>query len=78
MNTQAISHEPDLSEFRTIRQLTAEHPNLVKESALRWQLRSRHENGLDQHVAKIGKELVIHVPGYVRWLLSKPRSAGAA
>lgn len=61
----------DLHEFRTINKLVEEHPSIISEYALRWALRFRHDNGLDEHVTKLGKQLLIHVPGFTSWLMKR-------
>ena len=42
-------------------------PN-IPEKTLRWQLTSRHRNGLAQHVQVIGKKRFISIRGYAHWL----------
>jgi hypothetical protein len=61
----------DLREFRTIDQLVLEYPNLVNKNVLQWVLRFRSDNGLDQHVTKLGKHLLIHIPGFTSWLMKR-------
>lgn len=61
----------NLSEFRSVDQLCNEYPDLITKSALRWALRFREQNGLDQHVSKLGKKFIIHVPGFTGWLMRK-------
>ncbi len=38
------------------------------EARLRWWMRQRHSNGLADHVRKLGKQLYLHVPGFVQWV----------
>jgi len=68
-NDEAATY--DLRELRTIEQLVKEYPNLISEHAMRWALRFRHKNGLDQHVTRFGKHLLIHVPGFTAWLMKR-------
>ena len=42
-------------------------PN-IPEKTIRWQLTSRHTNGLAPNVQLIGKQLYISVNGYSEWL----------
>ena len=73
MATQlAIDEIPrDLKEFRTIAQMVEEYPDMVTEHALRYALRYRDQNGLSQHVCKLGKQTLIHVPGFTSWLMRR-------
>ena len=68
---QATTASPSIDELRTIEQLCNEYPDLISEHALRWVLRHRHENGLAEHVTHFGKSLVVYVPGFVRWLMTR-------
>ena len=43
----------DLREFRTVEKLVQEYPDLISEHALRWALRFRHDNGLEEHVTRL-------------------------
>lgn len=61
----------DLRELRTPNQLVHEYPDIISEHALRWALRFRHTNGLDAHVTRLGKNLLIHVPGFTSWLMKQ-------
>lgn len=61
----------DLRELRTIEKLVEEYPDLISENALRWAMRFRHDNGLDQHVTRLGKHLLIHIPGFTSWLMKR-------
>lgn len=73
MTTQAATTETprDLKEFRTIHQLVEEYPDMLTENALRYALRLRDQNGLAQHVCKLGKQTLIHVPGFTSWLMRR-------
>lgn len=71
-NTCQIQSTPtakNLDEFSTIEQLAANNPSLITENRLRWILRDRHNNGLAPAVKKLGKNLVVHVPTFVTWLM---------
>lgn len=73
-NTQGIDTTPtakSLDEFSTIEQLAANNPNLITENRLRWILRERHNNGLAPAVKKLGKNLLVHVPTFVTWLMQQ-------
>lgn len=43
-------------------------PN-IPEKTVRWQLTTRHRNGLAQHVQVIGKKRFISIKGYAQWLI---------
>lgn len=64
-----ITTAKNLDEFSTIEQLAADNPNLITENRLRWILRERHNNGLAPAVKKLGKNLLVHVPTFVTWLM---------
>lgn len=42
-------------------------PN-IPEKTVRWQLTTRHRNGLNQYVQVIGKKRFISIKGYAKWL----------
>jgi hypothetical protein len=65
---------PDLHEFRTVKQLVQEFPDLITEPALRWELRRRSATGLDQHVFRLGRTLVVHLPGFTKWMMTNRRA----
>ena len=69
MNTQATPIP--LEDLSTIQELAAEHPNLLTEATLRWQLRHRAENGLSQACVQVGKKLLISRTRYAGWLGSR-------
>ena len=39
----------------------------VTENQIRWWLRSRKTNGLDEHVRSIGKKIYINKAGFCKW-----------
>jgi len=68
----------DLNDLRTVEQLAAEHPGVLKVATLRHQLRNRDENGLDSCCVRLGHRLLISKTRYQRWLGSRgARSATA-
>jgi len=40
----------------------------ITENQLRWLLRSRFSNGLNEHVKTIGRKIYINKQGFIRWL----------
>ena len=60
-----------LDEFSTIEQLAANNPDLITVNRLRWIIRDRHNNGLAPAVKKLGKNLLVHVPTFVTWLMQQ-------
>ncbi len=42
------------------------------ESSMRWLLRNARSNGLEQHVRRLGKKLLINEAGFLRWMDSRP------
>ncbi len=75
MKTERSSLEaafPATSELFPIRELATRHPTLLSEPRLRWAIRNRRENGLDDAGVVFltkGGELVIHEPGFLLWWL---------
>ncbi len=63
-NTQALN----LDDLFSVSEFAARYPRLMTEATLRYQLRSREENGLAAACVKIGKKLLISDSGYRRWL----------
>lgn len=57
-----------LSELRTIEDLAAENPKILSVPVLRWQMRHRDTNGLAACCVRVGRRVLIHLPGYERWL----------
>ena len=62
-----MSEHPTLAEFALPEQLSDQYPQFPP-ARLRWWLRERERNGLAPHVRKLGKQLYLHVPGFVRWV----------
>lgn len=62
-----------LQDFSTPEGLAKSHPQLFTLPQLRWALRFRHENGLDQHVTRMGRRIYINVPGFTEWFQRQGR-----
>jgi hypothetical protein len=62
---------PSLDDLTTIDGLTEQYPDLFSETQLRWALRTRKDNGLSQHVFKLGKLLYLSKSGFAEWLQSR-------
>lgn len=85
MNNRVVPDEerrlPVSSELFTIREMVCRHPNLLTESRVKWALRNRFKNGLDNAVFETqGGELLIEEPSFLRWFLkldgrNKPRAS---
>lgn len=60
-----------LDDFYTIEDFAAAYPKTAALHTLRWQLRFRKENGLDQCVVRVGKKLLISKSRYANWLQSR-------
>lgn len=69
MNSPAIP----LDDLHTVEDFAAQHARIFTESTLRWQLRSRASNGLDElgAVVKIGKRLLISKTRFEQWLATQ-------
>lgn len=53
--------------FISVRRLSENHPDF-SEASIRYLLFNREENGLSQHVRKIGKKLLIDEFGFIDWI----------
>lgn len=77
MRPQAIdptSNPPlDFSEWETIDGLVECSDGKLTKTQIRWQLRFRDQNGLDQATVKVGKRWFIHVPTYMRLVFNPQR-----
>ncbi len=62
-----------LGDWSTVEGLVDQHRDKFTECQLRWALRYRDENGLAEHVTRMGRRLYIHVPGFTRWFQSQGR-----
>jgi hypothetical protein len=76
MNTNTDASAPTdslkLDDLYTLEALVAATPNnALSITNLRWQLRHRHETGLDACVVRNGKQLLIIKSRYERWLATK-------
>lgn len=65
--TQSSTSIP-LDELFKVPEFAERHSRLLTESGLRYQLRSRHENGLAAAVVQLGHHTLIWEPGYFQWL----------
>lgn len=74
MKAPTIESATSLDEFQTVQGMAARHPDKVSVSTLRWQLRFRSESGLDKHVLRVGRRLLIHERGYIHWLTHQNRA----
>lgn len=67
-----------LEDLYSIEDLAAQYPKILSVAILRWQLRSRHRNGLAQCCVPLGKRLLISKSRYERWLSAQALNGGAA
>lgn len=65
LSTESIPQ--NLNDFQPPEAIAAQYPQF-KESSIRWWLRQRRNNGLDEHVRKVGKQLYVYVPGFLHWI----------
>lgn len=68
----------DLDDLRTVEQLAAERPDLLKVTTLRHQLRNRGENGLSRCCVRMGHKLLISKTRYQEWLGTRAEMAEPA
>ena len=66
-----MSESTQLDEYTTPDALARRHPDLFTLAQLRWALRFRDENGLAEHVTRLGRRLYIHVPGFTGWFQAR-------
>ncbi len=62
-----MTTQPNLSDFQTPEQIADDHPQFSAKT-ISWWLRNRHNNGLVDHVRKVGKKLYLHRPGFATWI----------
>lgn len=53
--------------FISVRRLSEKHPDF-SEASIRYLLFNRDNNGLAEHVRKIGKKLLIDEHGFIDWI----------
>ena len=71
-NADANHDSLKLDDLYTLEALVAATPNdALSITNLRWQLRHRHETGLDACVVRNGKQLLISKSRYERWLATR-------
>ncbi len=68
-----MHHRTQLEEYATPEGLAERHADLFTLPQLRWALRFREENGLAEHVTRMGRRLYIHIPGFTVWFQSQGR-----
>jgi hypothetical protein len=64
-----------LSDYSTPEGLANRYADLFTLPQIRWALRWRNENGLSEHVTRMGRRLYIHVPGFTTWFRERGREA---
>ncbi len=65
--------ETRLEDWATPEALVDQHPDKFTLPQLRWALRFRDENGLAEHITRMGRRLYIHIPGFTRWFQEQGR-----
>jgi len=67
-----ISQAPlTLDDLYDVKALAAAFPAVLTERTIRWQLRSRMENGLAPCCVKVGKKLLVSRSRYEAWLSTR-------
>ena len=69
-NHTGLDQNP-LSEYAHYTEVPQHFPGLITPNRIQWMIRNRFENGLNQHVLKIGKTLYVHLPSFATWLDSQ-------
>jgi hypothetical protein len=69
--TPSATAVPSIDDLITIEGMIEQYPGLFSETQLRWALRTRKDNGLNQHVFKLGKMLYLSKSGFAEWLQSR-------
>jgi len=62
-----LSNKP-LAEYVHYSEVPQHHPGLITPNRIQWMIRNRFENGLNEHVLKIGNALYVHLPSFEVWL----------
>lgn len=60
-----------LDDLHTVQGLAARYPSILSVRTLRWQLRSRNENGLAECCVRVGRNVLISQTRYERWLATR-------
>lgn len=65
-------HNP-LNDFINPYEIPVKFPSLnLTAASMRWMLRQRAHTGLDACVRKFGRKIMIHLPSFTDWLMSRP------
>ena len=62
-NHTGLDQNP-LSEYAHYTEVPQHFPGLITPNRIQWMIRNRFENGLNQHVLRIGKTLYVHLPSF--------------
>lgn len=68
--TSSVIDYSNLSDWKTLDEVEQLYPHF-KKTTLRWLLRNKHRNGLDQVVKKIGKFNYVHIPSFSIWISNR-------
>lgn len=60
-----------LDDLYTIEKLVEANPEVLSLNLIRWQIRHRHETGLDKCCIRSGKRVLISKSRYEQWLASQ-------
>lgn len=60
----------ELDEWKSMQAFLESHPQF-QEGQMRWLLRHRKRNGLDDAVRKLGRSIYIHQGLFAQWILKK-------
>ena len=63
--------ETQLDDLVTVKTFASRYPDVGTEAAIRWQIHSSANNGLQESgaIVKNGKKILIDVPQYLQWIL---------
>lgn len=60
-----------INDLYTIEGLVETNPEVLNVQLIRWQLRNRHDTGMDQCCIRAGKRVLISKSRYEQWLATR-------
>jgi len=58
----------EMPEWATPKALASRHCDAFSESAIRWHIFNAKRNGLDPHIRRIGRKVLVNVAGFRDWI----------
>lgn len=60
--------EPAVSQWATAKALAHQMRDAFTESSIRWHIFNAKQNGLEPHIRRIGRKVLINVAGFRQWI----------